>query len=297
MVAAFDYLPARTRRARRRRSTRRCTALVEAAHVDHLHPDPGIAFATAADGEALTRRCFGDRVAWVDVAPSGLPARDSTSRRSSRDAPGGDRASILGGHGITAWGDTSEECEARSLDIIRTAERFIVENGRAEPFGPIDPRHASRCPNAERHARAAALLPLVRGLGLDRSSAGRPLHGQRRRARLRRAGRAPAPGGPRHVVPRSFPADKGPAPGPRPSTLCRPDRGLRASSRAARGISRGLPRLLRASRDLGQPADARGRSSDRAGAGRRDVLVRRQQADGSCRRRVLCQRDQCHARR
>ena len=28
--------------------------LVEAAHVDHLHPDSGIALATAADGEALT---------------------------------------------------------------------------------------------------------------------------------------------------------------------------------------------------------------------------------------------------
>ena len=36
--------------------------LVEAAHVDHLHPDSGIALATAADGEALTRECFGDRV-------------------------------------------------------------------------------------------------------------------------------------------------------------------------------------------------------------------------------------------
>src|SRR6187200_2555225 len=39
--------------------------LIEATHVDHLHPDSGIAFATAADGEALTRACFGDRVAWV----------------------------------------------------------------------------------------------------------------------------------------------------------------------------------------------------------------------------------------
>ena len=35
---------------------------------------------------------------------------------------------ILGGHGITAWGDTSDACEARSLDIIRTAERFIAEH-------------------------------------------------------------------------------------------------------------------------------------------------------------------------
>src|SRR5579871_4635247 len=39
--------------------------LVGAAHVDHLHPDAGIALATAADGEALTRACFGDRVAWL----------------------------------------------------------------------------------------------------------------------------------------------------------------------------------------------------------------------------------------
>src|SRR4029079_11858999 len=31
--------------------------LVDAAHVDHLHPDAGIAFATAADGEALTAEC------------------------------------------------------------------------------------------------------------------------------------------------------------------------------------------------------------------------------------------------
>src|SRR3954467_13030385 len=40
--------------------------LVDAAHVDHLHPDAGIALATAADGPALTRECFGDRVAWMD---------------------------------------------------------------------------------------------------------------------------------------------------------------------------------------------------------------------------------------
>src|SRR5829696_3154053 len=39
--------------------------LVDAAHVDHLHPDAGIAIATAADGEALTKEIFGDKVVWV----------------------------------------------------------------------------------------------------------------------------------------------------------------------------------------------------------------------------------------
>ena len=49
--------------------------LVEADHVDHLHPDAGIAIATAADGEALTKEIFGDRVAVGAVAAPGLPAR------------------------------------------------------------------------------------------------------------------------------------------------------------------------------------------------------------------------------
>ena len=135
--------------------------LVEAEHVDHLHPDSGIALATAADGEGLTRRCFGDRVAWVEWRRPGfqLGLDLAAIRRTHPEAIG----AILGGHGIIAWGDTSEECEARSLDIIRTAEQFIVENGRPEPFGPIVAGFEA-LPDAERHSRAAALLPLVRGL-------------------------------------------------------------------------------------------------------------------------------------
>ena len=144
--------------------------LIEADHVDHLHPDSGIALATAADGEALTRRCFGDRVAWVEWRRPGfqLGLDMAAIRRDQPEAIG----AILGGHGITAWGDTSEECEARSLEIIRTAERFIAENGRAEAFGPVIPGYEP-LPMSERHARAAALLPLVRGLAsTDRPQVG-----------------------------------------------------------------------------------------------------------------------------
>src|SRR5262249_30270934 len=36
--------------------------LVDAAHVDHLHPDSGIAIAASADGAELTRRVFRARV-------------------------------------------------------------------------------------------------------------------------------------------------------------------------------------------------------------------------------------------
>ena len=71
---------------------------------------------------------------------------------------------ILGGHGITAWGDTSEECEANSLEIIRTA-RAVPRRRTAAPS-----RSARSCPGyeplpeAERRAKAAALAPTIRGL-------------------------------------------------------------------------------------------------------------------------------------
>src|SRR5687768_8510801 len=94
--------------------------LVEANHVDHLHPDAGIALATAADGEALTKECFGDRVQWVPWRRPGFQlGLDIAEVRSAHPQAIG---VILGGHGITAWGDTSEECEQRSLEIIRTAQ-------------------------------------------------------------------------------------------------------------------------------------------------------------------------------
>jgi rhamnulose-1-phosphate aldolase/alcohol dehydrogenase len=135
--------------------------LVEAAHVDHLHPDSGIALATAADGEALTRECFGDRVVWVPWRRPGfqLGLDIAAIKEKNPQAIG----CVLGGHGITAWGATSAEAEANSLDIIRTAERFLAERGKPEPFGAVVPGFEP-LPEAERRTRAAALAPVIRGL-------------------------------------------------------------------------------------------------------------------------------------
>ena len=64
MVAAFDYCLHGKGGAAPSIDTA-MHGLVEAAHVDHLHPDSGIALACAADGEKLTAECFGDTVVWV----------------------------------------------------------------------------------------------------------------------------------------------------------------------------------------------------------------------------------------
>ncbi|MDT7788197.1 MAG: hypothetical protein QOF58_6616 [Pseudonocardiales bacterium] len=133
--------------------------LVDAAHVDHLHPDAGIAFATAADGEALVKACFGERVVWVPWRRPGfqLGLDIAAVKRDHPQAIG----VILGGHGITAWGATSEECEANSLEIIATAQRYLDEHGRPDPFGAVIHEPLSE---EERRVRAAELAPVVRGL-------------------------------------------------------------------------------------------------------------------------------------
>src|SRR5215211_3424197 len=136
MVAAFDYCLHGKGGAAPSIDTA-MHGLVDAAHVDHLHPDSGIAIATSADGEELTRTIFGDEVVWVPWRRPGfqLGLDIADIKRANPRAIG----VILGGHGITAWGATSDECRSNSLEIIRTAQEFIDRRGAAEPFGAVVP--------------------------------------------------------------------------------------------------------------------------------------------------------------
>ncbi|HZX02678.1 bifunctional aldolase/short-chain dehydrogenase [Kribbella sp.] len=160
MVAAFDYCLHGKGGAAPSIDTA-MHGLVDAPHVDHLHPDSGIALATAADGEKLTAECFGDRVVWVPWRRPGfqLGLDIAAVKRENPQAIG----CVLGGHGITAWGATSEECEANSLEIIRTAEQFLADRGVPEPFGAVVPGNEP-LPEQDRRTRAAALAPFIRGL-------------------------------------------------------------------------------------------------------------------------------------
>ncbi|WP_436778394.1 bifunctional aldolase/short-chain dehydrogenase [Yinghuangia sp. YIM S09857] len=168
MVAAFDFCAHGKGGAAPSIDTA-MHGLVDAAHVDHLHPDSGIALATAADGEKLTAECFGDAVVWVPWRRPGFQlGLDIAAIKAANPQAIG---CILGGHGITAWGDTSEECRANSLRIIRTAEEFIAArfDAAAHPFGPELPGYAP-LEEGRRRTRAAELAPLIRGL----ASADRP---------------------------------------------------------------------------------------------------------------------------
>jgi len=160
MVAAFDYCLHGTGGAAPSIDTA-MHGLVDAAHVDHLHPDAGIAIATAKDGEKLTQKIFGGKVVWVPWRRPGFQlGLDIAAIKAANPQAIG---CILGGHGITAWGDTSEQCETNSRWIIDTAQAYLDTKGKKSPFGR-ERKGYGALPADERRAKAAALAPTIRGL-------------------------------------------------------------------------------------------------------------------------------------
>jgi rhamnulose-1-phosphate aldolase/alcohol dehydrogenase len=170
MVAAFDHCRWGTGGAAPSIDTA-MHALVDARHVDHLHPDAVIALAAAVDGEALTKECFGREVAWVPWRRPGFELGLQIASLVG-DNPGL-QGVVLGGHGLTTWADTSDACQAISLDVIRRAERFIAERGRPDPLGAMRAGYEP-LPVDERRRLAGELAPHIRGLcSTDRRMVGR----------------------------------------------------------------------------------------------------------------------------
>ena len=293
MVAAFDYCLHGKGGAAPSIDTA-MHGLVDAPHVDHLHPDSGIAIATAKDGEQLTKEIFGDRVVWVPWRRPGfqLGLDIAAIKNANPQAVG----TVLGGHGITAWGDTSDEAEANSLWIID--DRAVLPR-RARQRRAVRRSGPRVCrPAGGRAARQGGCSGTPHpGDRLAGPCDGRPLHRRRGRARVPQPRQARPPRRARHLLPGPLPAHEGQAARRRPALERHRRRDGGAARRAAHGIPRGLRGLLRAERHAGLPRDARCRPGHRARARCRDVLLRQGQADGPRRRRVLRQRDQRHARR
>src|SRR5260370_6704881 len=136
-------------------------ALLPPIHVDHVHPDHVIALATAADAERLIEECYGGHVAWLPWRRPGFELAIQMAALYERSP--GLQGIVLGGHGLVAWGDTSGGCEARTLELVAGARRFLEQRGRVNPLGTVRPEFAAVGP-ATRKKRAANLATLSRRL-------------------------------------------------------------------------------------------------------------------------------------
>lgn len=134
-------------------------ALLPFPHVDHLHPDWGIALAASANGkqklEEFNRR-FGRRLVWLPWKRPGFELALWLSR--AVDSHSGCEGIVLGGHGLFTWGNTSRECYQNSLAIIDQLGEFVLERRADRVFG--GPQFQ---PRPDAHAVAAEILPYLRG--------------------------------------------------------------------------------------------------------------------------------------
>ncbi|GAK98018.1 predicted rhamnulose-1-phosphate aldolase [Nonlabens tegetincola] len=135
--------------------------LLPFAHIDHLHPDALIAVAAAKDSEKVTKEIWGDTMGWVPWQRPGFDL-GLQIEKCLEDNPG-IRGIVLGSHGLFTWGDTSYECYINSLEVIEMASEFIDKKIK-EKGSIFGGQKIESLPQAERHEKAAQIMPLLRGL-------------------------------------------------------------------------------------------------------------------------------------
>ena len=99
-------------------------------HVDHLHPDWGIALAASANGKAKMEefnREFDHSLVWIPWQRPGFELA-MMMKRAVSDNPGCDGI-VLGGHGLFTWGETQRECYLNTLTVIDQIGQFIARHG------------------------------------------------------------------------------------------------------------------------------------------------------------------------
>src|SRR6202162_2915120 len=131
-------------------------------HVDHLHPDWGIALAASANGKIKMdefNKEFGHKLAWLPWQRPGFEL-GMMLRKIVADTPGCDGV-VLGGHGLFTWGNTQRESYLNTITIIDQIGQFIEgyrSRKSAAPFGG-----AKYQPHQQRQAIATKLMPFLRG--------------------------------------------------------------------------------------------------------------------------------------
>jgi rhamnose utilization protein RhaD (predicted bifunctional aldolase and dehydrogenase)/NAD(P)-dependent dehydrogenase (short-subunit alcohol dehydrogenase family) len=132
-------------------------------HVDHLHPDWGIALAASSNGKRKMEEFnqeFGHKLAWLPWQRPGFEL-GMMLRKIVQDTPGCDGV-VLGGHGLFTWGETQRESYLNTITIIDQLGQFIARHAAVEghkPFGG-----SIKKSREDRETVALKIMPHIRGL-------------------------------------------------------------------------------------------------------------------------------------
>ena len=131
-------------------------------HVDHLHPDWGIALAASANGKTKMEEFnqeFGHMLAWLPWQRPGFEL-GLMLRRIVEETPGCDGV-VLGGHGLFTWGETQRESYLNTITVIDQLGQFIERHGIRE--GHRNFGGSRSAPREDRADVASSVFPALRG--------------------------------------------------------------------------------------------------------------------------------------
>lgn len=131
-------------------------------HIDHLHPDWGIALAAAANGREKMEefnRTYGHRLIWLPWQRPGFELA-MMLREAVKQTPDCDGI-VLGGHGLFTWGDTQHQCYVNTITVIDQLGQFVSEHLERRGTNLFGGNHT---PILENHlSLAQEVFPFVRG--------------------------------------------------------------------------------------------------------------------------------------
>ena len=131
-------------------------------HVDHLHPDWGIALAASANGKTRMEefnREYNHHLIWIPWQRPGFEL-GLMMREAVRKNPGCDGI-VLGGHGLFTWGQTQRECYLNTITIIDQIGQFIARHGEAR--GTVRFGGEAVPSRANQRTLAVEIAPYLRG--------------------------------------------------------------------------------------------------------------------------------------
>jgi rhamnose utilization protein RhaD (predicted bifunctional aldolase and dehydrogenase)/NAD(P)-dependent dehydrogenase (short-subunit alcohol dehydrogenase family) len=129
-------------------------------HVDHLHPDWGIALAASANGKERMEefnREFSHRLVWIPWQRPGFELA-MMMKRAVEQNPDCDGI-VLGGHGLFTWGESQRECYLNTLSVIDSIGQFIEKHGQ----GKVHFGGQALAARDDRRASAVRIAPYLRG--------------------------------------------------------------------------------------------------------------------------------------
>jgi rhamnose utilization protein RhaD (predicted bifunctional aldolase and dehydrogenase)/NAD(P)-dependent dehydrogenase (short-subunit alcohol dehydrogenase family) len=131
-------------------------------HIDHLHPDWGIALAAAANGKEKMEEFnwqYGQKLVWLSWQRPGFEL-GMMLRKAVEENPGCDGI-VLGGHGLFTWGNTQRECYVNTITIVDQLGQFVMDHVEKKGSAIFGGQVCETLPN--HRELAVDIFPFIRG--------------------------------------------------------------------------------------------------------------------------------------